>query len=135
MAVEITLLSSLGPATASGSRGAQCTIANCLGVGSKQHAFERHLPGIFREKLHGQEITIRCIGVLLMIAPWLLGDCATLHSLENYFHLMDVCTTFDQSVTQGQHRAISDFCISLVLTLHRLLRSPMLGVKNGFLFI
>ena len=60
---------------------------------------------------HGQEITIRRIGALSMIASWLLGDCATLHSLANYFLLIDVCTTFDKSVTQGQQRAMSDFCI------------------------
>ena len=102
MRVEMPLLDSPGPTIAPGSSGAQCPIPNCSGDGSKGHAFECHLPAIFREELHGQDITVRRIGALSMIASWLLGDHATLRSLANYFHLMDVGTTFDQSVSQGQ---------------------------------
>ena len=113
MTVEIPILGSSRPAVSSGSRGAQCPIYDCSGDGSKRHAFECHLPAIFREELHGQEITRRLIGALSMIASWLLGDRATLRSLANYFHLMDAGTTFDQSVSQGQRRAMSDLCISI----------------------
>ena len=113
MTVEIPILGSSRPAVSSGSRGAQCPIYDCSGDGSKRHAFECHLPAIFREELHGQEITRRRIGALSMIASWLLGDRATLRSLANYFHLMDAGTTFDQSVSQGQQRAMSDLCISI----------------------
>ena len=113
MRVEMPLLDSSGPTMAPGSSGAQCPIPNCSGDGSKRHAFECHLPAIFREELHGQEITRRRIGALSMIASWLLGDRATLRSLANYFHLMDAGTTFDQSVSQGQRRAMSDLCISI----------------------
>ena len=113
MTVEIPILGSSRPAVSSGSRGAQCPIYDCSGDGSKRHAFECHLPAIFREELHGQEITVRRIGALSMIASWLLGDCATLRSLANYFHLMDASTTFDQSVSQGQRHAMSDLCISI----------------------
>ena len=63
---------------------------------------DMRLSAIFREELHGQEITIRHIGVLSMIASWLLGERATRRLLANYFHLMDAGTTFDQSVTQDQ---------------------------------
>ena len=113
MRVEMPLLDSSGPTIAPGSSGAQCPIPNCSGDGSKRHAFECHLPAIFREELHGQEITIRRIGALSMIASWLLGDRATLRSLANYFHLMDVGTTLDQSVTQDQQRAMIDMCIEM----------------------
>ena len=113
MTVEIPILGSSRPAVSSGSRGAQCPIYDCSGDGSKRHAFECHLPAIFREELHSQEITRRRIGALSMIASWLLGDRATLRSLANYFHLMDAGTTFDQSVSQGQQRAMSDLCISI----------------------
>ena len=113
MTVEIPILGSSRPAVSSGSKGAQCPIYDCSGDGSKRHAFECHLPAIFREELHGQEITRRRIGALSMIASWLLGDRATLRSLANYFHLMDAGTTFDQSVSQGQRRAMSDLCISI----------------------
>ena len=113
MTVEIPILGSSSPAVSSGSRGAQCPIYDCSGDGSKRHAFECHLPAIFREELHGQEITRRRIGALSMIASWLFGDRATLRSLANYFHLMDAGTTFDQSVSQGQQRAMSDLCISI----------------------
>ena len=113
MRVEMPLLDSSGPTMAPGSSGAQCPIPNCSGDGSKRHAFECHLPAIFREELHGQEITVRRIGALSMIASWLLGDRATLRSLANYFHLMDVGTTLDQSVTQDQQRAMIDMCIEM----------------------
>ena len=113
MRVEMPLLDSSGPTMAPGSSGAQCPIPNCSGDGSKRHAFECHLPAIFREELHGQEITVRRIGALSMIASWLLGDRATLRSLANYFHLMDVSTTFDESVTQDQQRAMIDMCIEM----------------------
>ena len=113
MTVEIPILGSSRPAVSSGSRGAQCPIYDCSGDGSKRHAFECHLPAIFREELHGQEIARRRIGALSMIASWLLGDPATLRSLANYFHLMDAGTTFDQSVSQGQRRVMSDLCISI----------------------
>ena len=110
MRVEMPLHDSSGPTIAPGSSGAQCPIPNCSSDGSKRHAFECHLPAIFREELHGQEITVRRIGALSMIASWLLGDRATLRSLANYFHLMDVGTTFDQRVTQDQQRAMIDMC-------------------------
>ena len=113
MRVEMPLLDSSGPTIAPGSSGAQCPIPNCSGDGSKRHAFECHLPAIFREELHGQEITVRRIGALSMIASWLLGDRATLRSLANYYHLMDVSTTFDESVTQDQQRAMIDMCIEM----------------------
>ena len=113
MRVEMPLLDSSGPTMAPGSSGAQCPIPNCSGDGSKRHAFECHLPAIFREELHGQEITVRRIGALSMIASWLLGDRATLRSLANYYHLMDVSTTFDESVTQDQQRAMIDMCIEM----------------------
>ena len=113
MTVEIPILGSSRPAVSSGSRGAQCPIYDCSDDGSKRHAFECHLPAIFREELHGQEITVRQIGALSMIASWLLGDCATFRSLANYFLLMDAGTTFDQSVSQGQRHAMSDLCISI----------------------
>ena len=113
MRVEMPLLDSSGPTIAPGSSGAQCPIPNCSGDGSKRHAFECHLPAIFREELHGQEITVRRIGALSMIASWLLGDRATLRSLANYYHLMDVSTTFDESVTQDQQRAMIDMCIKM----------------------
>ena len=113
MTVEIPILGSSRPAVSSGSRGAQGPIYDCSGDGSKRHAFECHLPAIFREELYGQEITRRRIGALSMIASWLLGDRATLRSLANYFHLMDAGPTFDQSVSQGQQRAMSDLCISI----------------------
>ena len=113
MRVEMPLLDSSGPTIAPGSSGAQCPIPNCSGDGSKRHAFECHLPAIFREELHGQEITVRRIGALSMIASWLLGDRATLRSLANYYHLMDAGTTFDQSVTHDQQRAMLDMCIQM----------------------
>ena len=113
MRVEMPLLDSSGPTIAPGSSGAQCPIPNCSGDGSKRHAFECHLPAIFREELHGQEITVRRIGALSMIASWLLGDRATQRSLANYYHLMDVSTTFDESVTQDQQRAMIDMCIEM----------------------
>ena len=113
MRAEMPLLDSSGPTIAPGSSGAQCPIPNCSGDGSKRHAFECHLPAIFREVLHGQEITVRRIGALSMIASWLLGDRATLRSLANYYHLMDAGTTFDQSVTQDQQRAMLDMCIEM----------------------
>ena len=113
MRVEMPLLDSLGPTIAPGSSGAQCPIPNCSGDGSKRHAFECHLPAIFREELHGQEITVRRIGALSMIASWLLGDRATLRSLATYFHLMNAGTTFDQSVTQDQQRAMLDMCVEM----------------------
>ena len=113
MRVEMPLLDSSDPTMAPGSSGAQCPIPNCSGDGSKRHAFECHLPAIFREELHGQEITVRRIGALSMIASWLLGDRATLRSLANYYHLMDVSTTFDESVTQDQQRAMIDMCIEM----------------------
>ena len=113
MRVEMPLLDSSGPTIAPGSSGAQCPIPNCSGDGSKRHVFECHLPAIFREELHGQEITVRRIGALSMIASWLLGDRATLRSLANYYHLMDVSTTFDESVTQDQQRAMIDMCIEM----------------------
>ena len=113
MRVEMPLLDSSGPTMAPGSSGAQCPIPNCSGDGSKRHAFECHLPAIFREELHGQEITVRRIGELSMIASWLLGDRATLRLLANYFHLMDVGTTFVESVTQDQQRAMIDMCIAM----------------------
>ena len=113
MRVEMPLLDSSRPTMAPGSSGAQCPIPNCSGDGSKRHAFECHLPAIFREELHGQEITVRRIGALSMIASWLLGDRATLPSLANYYHLMDVSTTFDESVTQDQQRAMIDMCIEM----------------------
>ena len=113
MRVEMPLLDSSGPTIAPGSSGAQCPIPNCSGDGSKRHAFECHLPAIFREELHGQEITVRRIGALSMIASWLLRDRATLRSLANYYHLMDVSTTFDESVTQDQQRAMIDMCIEM----------------------
>ena len=113
MRVEMPLLNSSGPTIAPGSSGAQCPIPNCSGDGSKRHAFECHLPAIFREELHGQEITVRRIGALSMIASWLLGDRATLPSLANYFHLMDAGTTFDQSVTKNQQRAMLDMCVEM----------------------
>ena len=47
------------------------------------------------------------------MASWLLGDRATLRSLANYFHLMDAGTTFDQSVTQDQQRAMLDMCVEM----------------------
>ena len=111
MRVEMPLLDSPGPTIAPGSRGAQCPIPNCSGDGSKKHAFECHLPAIFREELHGQEITVSRIGALSMIASWLLGDRVTLRSLATYFHLMN--TTFDQSVTQDQQRAMLDMCVEM----------------------
>ena len=49
MMVEIPLLGSLHCAAASGSRWAQCSISDCSGDDSKRHAFQYHLPGIFRE--------------------------------------------------------------------------------------
>ena len=113
MRVEMPLLDWSGLTIAPGSSGVQCPIPNCSGDGSKRHAFECHLPAIFREELHGQEITIRRIGALSMIASWLLGDRATPCSLANYFHLMDVCSTFDQSVTQDQQRAMLDMCMEM----------------------
>ena len=113
MRVEMPLLDSSGFTMAPGSSGAQCPIPNCSGDGSKRHAFECHLPAIFREELHGQEITVRRIGALSMIASWLLGDRATLRSLANYFHLMNAGTTFDKSVTQDQQRAMIDMCIEM----------------------
>ena len=113
MRVEMPLLDSSGPTIAPGSSGAQCPIPNCSGDGSKRHAFECHLPDIFREELHGQEITVRRIGALSMIASWLLGDRATLRSLATYFHLMNAGTTFDQSVTQDQQRAMLDMCVEM----------------------
>ena len=113
MRVEMPLLDSSGPTMAPGSSGAQCPIPNCSGDRSKRHAFECHLPAIFREELHGQEITVRRIGALSMIASWLLGDRATLRSLANYFHLMNAGTTFDKSVTQDQQRAMIDMCIEM----------------------
>ena len=113
MIVEMPLLDSSGPTIAPGSSGAQCPIPNCSGDGSKGHAFECHLPAIFREELHGQEITVRRIGALSMIASWLLGDRATLRSLANYYHLMDAGTTFDQSVTHDQQCAMLDMCIQM----------------------
>ena len=113
MRVEMPLLDSSGPTIAPGSSGAQCPIPNCSDDGSKRHAFECHLPAIFREELHGQEITVRRIGALSMIASWLLGERATLRSLANYYHLMDVSTTFDESVTQDQQRAMIDMCIEM----------------------
>ena len=61
MTVGIPFLGLLGPATASGSRGAQCPICDCSGDGYKRHAFKCHLPAIFRDEIHGQEITIRGI--------------------------------------------------------------------------
>ena len=113
MRMEMPLLDSSGPTIAPGSSGAQCPIPNCSGDGSKRHAFECHLPAIFREELHGQEITVRRIGALSMIASWLLGDRATLRSLATYFHLMNAGTTFDQSVTQDQQRAMLDVCVEM----------------------
>ena len=47
------------------------------------------------------------------MASLLLGDHATLRSLANYFHLMDAGTTFDQSVTQDQQRAMLDMCVEM----------------------
>ena len=64
------LLDSAGPAIAYGPSGTQCPIPNCSGDGSKRHAFECNLPAIFREEIHGQEITIRRMGALSMIASW-----------------------------------------------------------------
>ena len=113
MRVEMPLLDSSGPTIALGSSGAQCPIPNCSSDGSKRHAFECHLPAIFREELHGQEITVRWIGALSMIASWLLGDRATLRSLANYYHLLDAGTTFDRSVTQDQQHAMLDMCIEM----------------------
>ena len=68
---------------------------------------------MFKEELNGQEITIRRIGALSMIASWLLGDRTSLGSLVNYFHLMNAGTAFDKSVTQGQQSAMSDMCIAI----------------------
>ena len=133
MRVEMPLLDSPGPTIVPGSSGAQCPIYDCSGDGSKRHAFECHLPAIFREELHGQEITVRRIGALSMIASWLLGDRATLRSLANYFHLLDAGTTFDQSVTQDQQRAMLDMCVEMGT------KPPssfvLLGMKNGPWFI
>ena len=50
MRVEMPLLDSPGPTIAPGSSGAQCPIPNCSVDGSKRHAFECHLPAIFREE-------------------------------------------------------------------------------------
>ena len=133
MMVEIPLLDSSGPAIASGSSGTQCPIPNCSGDGSKRHAFECHLPAIFREELDGQEITIRRIGALSMIASWHLGDHGTLRLLAHYFHLMYVGTTFDQSVAQDQQRAMCG--LGWELNPHRRLCCPMLGMKNESWFI
>ena len=69
MTVKIPLFGSSRPAVASGSRGAQCPISDCSCDGLKRHAFECHLPAIFTEECLGQEITIRHIGALSMIAP------------------------------------------------------------------
>ena len=113
MRVEMPLLDLSGSAIAYGPSGTQCPIPNCSGDGSKRHAFECHLPAIFREELHGQEITSRRMGALSMIASWLLGDRATLRSLANYFHLMGAGTTFDQSITQDQQHAMLDMCIEM----------------------
>ena len=41
-----------------------------------------------------------------------MGDRATLRSLSNYSYLMDA-STFDQSVTQGNQRTMSDICIEI----------------------
>ena len=79
----------------------------------KIHAFESHLPAIFREELHGQESPFVVWVRYNMIASWLLGDRATLNSLANYFRLMDAGTTFDQSITQDQQRAMFDMCIEM----------------------
>ena len=51
--------------------------------------------------------------VLSMIASWLLGDQGTLRSLANYLHLMDIGTTFDQSVAQDQQRAMLNMYIGM----------------------
>ena len=107
------LLDLPGPTIAPGSSGAQSPIPNCSGDGLEKNAFECHLPAISREELHGQEITIRRMGALSMIASWLLGDRATLGSLASYFHLMDAGTTFDQSVTQDQQPAMLDMCVEM----------------------
>ena len=80
MTVDIPLLGSSRPAAA--PRGAQCSFSDFLVNGSKRHALECHLSGIFREDLHGQEITIRRIGALSMIATWLMGDRVILRSLS-----------------------------------------------------
>ena len=111
MRVETPLLDSSGPAIAYGPSGTQCPIPNCSSDGSKRHAFECHLPAICREELHGQEITIRRIGALSMIASWLPGDRATLRSYPRI------------RVLRWE------------LNPHRHLCCPKLGMKNGSWFI
>ena len=111
MTVEVPMLN-LPRATATvGSSGAQCPIAECSGDGSRRHAFANHLPAIFREELHGEQITTRRVGALSMIASWLLGERATLGSLANYFHLMDLASTLEQRLFQNQVRAMMDICV------------------------
>lgn len=62
--------STAGPVTSS---RAQCPVPGCHKDKSRGHAFEHHLPPIFQEELHGNDITAYRAGTLSMAATWLLG--------------------------------------------------------------
>ena len=110
MTVEVPRLSM--PAASSGR--AQCPVAECPGDDSRQHAFECHLPPVFREEIHGPEVTARRIGALSMLATWLMGQRSSLRSLANYFHLLDLSTSLER-VTPLQERAMTGVCVRLGL--------------------
>ena len=80
MTVDVPRLSM--PAASSGR--AQCPVAECPGDDLRRHAFECHLPLVFREEIHGPEVTARRIGALSMLATWLMGQRSSLRSLANY---------------------------------------------------
>ncbi|MEW8542640.1 MAG: hypothetical protein AB2693_03825 [Candidatus Thiodiazotropha sp.] len=88
-------------------------MADCTGDGSRSHTFECHLPLVLRGELHGQDITVRRSGGLSMIASWLLGDRASLRSLANYFHLMDLSSTLAQTISPHQQRAMTELRLHL----------------------
>ena len=110
MTVEVPRLSM--PAASSGK--AQCPVAECPGEDSRQHAFECHLPPVFREEIHGSEVTARRIGALSMLASGLMGQRSSLRSLANYFHLLDLSTSLER-VTPLQERAMTGVYVRLGL--------------------
>lgn len=109
MTVEVPRLSL--PIASSSSR-AQCPVAECPGDGSRRHAFECHLPPVFREELRGPEVTARRVGALSMLASWLMGERTSLRSLANYFHLLDVSSSLEK-VTPLQEQAMTGVCLRL----------------------
>lgn len=111
LTVEVPLLESSAPTPV--FRGAQCPITDCSGDGSRKHAFECHLPPIFREEITGNDVTIRRLGALSLIAQWLLGSRSTLRTLANYFHLMDVTSQIDGRLSPLQQQGMTGVCLQL----------------------